>query len=138
MIRAALLAFLLLDCTRSIATAGEPDRVWIIAPDFEMAAAFSAKFPGIRLGVLQHDVDESDETVNTRAMALRHATHLIFDPSVESLRLAMFRERLAVQGIIAIPRHVIFRSPPKVMRSGDFPRAAQHSNLLDSLASEGK
>lgn len=138
MIRAALLAFFLVDCTPSIATAGEPNRVLIITPDFEMAAAVSARFPGIRLGVLQHHVDESDETVNARAMALQHATHLIFDPSVESLRLAMFRERLAVQGIIAIPRHVIFPSPPKLMRTGDLPRAAQRSYPLDSLAAERK
>ncbi|MFN7890711.1 MAG: GTP-binding protein [Pirellula sp.] len=100
--RSFFLAIALLNSTTLSSLAGEPRSIIVVVPDPDTAAVVSAKAPGVRIGVLQVHANESDETVNARAVALRHATHLVFDHSNETLRLAMFRERLQMQGVIAI------------------------------------
>ena len=82
--------------------AGEPSSVIVAVPDPDLAAVILAKIPGVRVGVLQFDAEESDLAINARAIALRHATYFVFDQSKECLRMAMFRERLQMQGVVAI------------------------------------
>jgi len=100
--RSYFCAIALLNSTILWSLAGEPDSIVVVVPDPDMAAEVSAKLPGVRIGVLQVHANEPDEVINARAIALRHATHLVFDHSNESLRLAMFRERLQMQGVVAI------------------------------------
>ena len=100
--RSYFCAIALLNSTILWSLAGEPDSIVVVVPDPDMAAEVSAKLPGVRIGVLQVHANEPDEVINARAIALRHATHLVFDYSNESLRLAMFRERLQMQGVVAI------------------------------------
>jgi hypothetical protein len=82
--------------------ADDLNSILVGVPDPDLAAEVAAILPGIRVGVLQVHADEPDAAVNARALALRNATHLLFDHSKESPRLAMFRERLQVQGVVAI------------------------------------
>ena len=100
--RSLFLAIALLNFTTLSSLAGDPSSIVVVVPDADTATVVSAKVPGVRIGVLQVHADEPDEVINARAIALRHATHLVFDHSNESLRLAMFRERLQTQGVVAI------------------------------------
>lgn len=112
MLRPFFLACGVLYFTSFWGVAGEPKSILVGVPDPDLAAEVSVLLPGIRVGVLQVHADEPDAAVNARALALRNATHLLFDHSKESPRLAMFRERLQVQGVVAVniggsslPRH---------------------------------
>jgi hypothetical protein len=100
--RSFFCAIALFSSTTLWCSAGEPDSIVVVVPDPAMAAAVAARIPSARIGVLQVHADEPDEVINARAIALRHATHLVFDHSSESPRLAMFRERLQMQGVVAI------------------------------------
>ena len=78
-----------------IGFAGEPSPVFVVVPDLKTASEITRNLPGIRVGVLQYRDDETDDIVNARAVALRNATHLLYDQSSESMRMAMIRERLS-------------------------------------------
>lgn len=94
-------AFALLNFAILSGLAGGLGSTVLVVPAPDAAVVVSAKVPRVRIGVPQFHADEPDEVINARAIALRHATDLIFDRSNESLRLAMFRERLQMQGVVA-------------------------------------
>jgi hypothetical protein len=60
---------------------------------------------------------------------LRHATHLVFDHSNESLRLAMFRERLQMQGVVAINVRPASQPRYKNAKPANAPQIDQLANL---------
>jgi hypothetical protein len=128
--RLFFLAIALLNSTTLSSLAEEPTSIIVIVPDPDTAALVSAKVPGVRIGVLQVHPDESDETINARAIALRHATHLVFGYSNESIRLAMFRERLQMQGVVAINMRPSAQPRYKNVRPANSPQFEQLANLV--------
>lgn len=114
--------------------AGEPDSIVVVVPDPDTSAVVSAKVPGVRIGVLQVHADEADDVINARAIALRYATHLVFDHSNESLRLAMFRERLQVQGVVAINMRPSSLPRYKNAHPANAPQFEQLANLLTQVS----
>lgn len=128
--RLILCAIALLNSTILWSQAGEPDSIVVVVSDPDMAAEVSAIIPGVRVGVLQVHPSEPDEVINARAIALRHASYLVFDNSNESLRLAMFREQLQMHGVVAI--NFRFSSQPryKNARPANTPQIEQLANLL--------
>lgn len=60
------------------------------------------------LGVLVNDGNESYETINARALAMRHATYFVYQSGQASPLAGMYRERLQTQGVVPIelPRQV--------------------------------
>jgi hypothetical protein len=135
--RSYFCAIALLNSTILWSLAGEPDSIVVVVPDPNMAAEVSAKLPGVRIGVLQVHANEPDEVINARAIALRHATHLVFDHSNESLRLAMFRERLQMQGVVAINVRPSSQPRYKNAKPANAPQIEQLANLL-TQASKSK
>jgi hypothetical protein len=127
--RSYFCAIALLNSTILWSLAGEPDSIVVVVPDPDMAAEVSAKLPGVRIGVLQVHANEPDEVINARAIALRHATHLVFDHSNESLRLAMFRERLQMQGVVAINVRPASQPRYKNAKPANAPQIDQLANL---------
>jgi hypothetical protein len=127
--RSYFCAIALLNSTILWSLAGEPDSIVVVVPDPDMAAEVSAKLPGVRIGVLQVHANEPDEVINARAIALRHATHLVFDHSNESLRLAMFRERLQMQGVVAINVRPASQPRYKNAKPANAPQIEQLANL---------
>jgi hypothetical protein len=127
--RSYFCAIALLNSTILWSLAGEPDSIVVVVPDPDMAAEVSAKLPGVRIGVLQVHANEPDEVINARAIALRHATHLVFDHSNESLRLAMFRERLQMQGVVAINVRPSSQPRYKNAKPANAPQIEQLANL---------
>lgn len=128
--RSYFCAIALLNSTILSSLAGEPDSIVVVVPDPDMAAEVSAKLPGVRIGVLQVHANEPDEVINARAIALRHATHLVFDHSNESLRLAMFRERLQMQGVVAINVRPSSQPRYKNAKPANAPQMDQLANLV--------
>ncbi|MBM3964527.1 MAG: hypothetical protein FJ308_05585 [Planctomycetes bacterium] len=128
--RSYFCAIALLNSTIVWSLAGEPDSIVVVVPDPDTAAVVSAKVPGVRIGVLQVHADEPDEVINARALALRHATHLVFDHSNESLRMAMFRERLQMQGVVAINIRPSSLPRYKNARPASSPQIEQLASLL--------
>ena len=132
--RSFFLAITLLSFTTILSLAGDPSPIIVVVPDPDTAAVVSAKAPGVRIGVLQVHADESDETINARAVALRHATHLVFDHSNETLRLAMFRERLQMQGVIAINMRLSSQPRYKNARPANALQYEQLANFLTPVS----
>lgn len=128
--RSFFLAIALVNSTNLLSLAGEPSSIIVVVPDPDTAAVVSAKVPGVRPGVLQVHADESDEIINARAIALRLATHLVFDQSNESIRLAMFRERPQMQGVIAINMRPSSQPRHKNARPANAPQFEQLANLF--------
>ena len=128
--RSYFCAIALFNSTILWSLAGEPDSIVVVVPDPDMAAEVSAKLPGVRIGVLQVHASEPDEVINARAIALRCATHLVFDHSNESLRLAMFRERLQMQGVVAINVRSSSQPRYKNARPANAPQFEQLANLF--------
>ena len=104
-------------CTSPSSSADEPKRLFVIVPDQEMAIAVAKHLPGMRFGILQEQMNEADEKFNERAVALQDATHLIFDPRDDTPRLAMFRERLQMQGVVVISLRSSAQTGFKIPRS---------------------
>ncbi len=77
-------------------------QVVMISLDPDLTAEVSAQVPSVWIVVLQHHQGESYEALNARALALRNASYLLFDPSFESTFVAMFREKLEMQGVIPV------------------------------------
>ena len=132
--RSYFCAIALFNSTILWSLAGEPDSIVVVVPDPDMAAEVSAKLPGVRIGVLQVHASEPDEVINARAIALRCATHLVFDHSNESLRLAMFRERLQMQGVVAINIRPSTLPRYKNARPANSPQFEQLANLLTQVS----
>jgi len=132
--RSYFCAIALFNSTILWSLAGEPDSIVVVVPDPDMAAEVSAKLPGVRIGVLQVHASEPDEVINARAIALRYATHLVFDHSNESLRLAMFRERLQMQGVVAINVRSSSQPRYKNARPANAPQFEQLANLLTQVS----
>jgi len=134
--RLFFLAFVVVNSTTLSSVAGEPSSIIVVVPDPDTAV--SAKIPGVRIGVLQVHADESDETVNARAVALRHATHLVFDHSNESVRLAMFRERLQMQGVVAINIRPSSQPRNKNARPANAPQFEQLAKLVAQVSTSSE
>ena len=132
--RSFFLAITLLRFTTILSLAGDPSPIIVVVPDPDTAAVVAAKVPGVRIGVLQVHADESDETINARAIALRHATYIVFDHSNESLRLAMFRERLQMQGVIAINMRLSSQPRYKNARPANALQYEQLANFLTPVS----
>jgi len=132
MCRSFFLAIALLNFTFTTLSslAGDPSSIVVVVPDPNTAVVVSVKMPGIRIGVLQIHADEPDEVINARAIALRHATHLVFDHSNESLRLAMFRERLQMRGVVAINIRPSSQPRYKNAKPVNAPQIEQLANLV--------
>lgn len=132
MCRSFFLAIALLNFTFTTLSslAGDPSSIVVVVPDPNTAVVVSAKMPGVRIGVLQIHADEPDEVINARAIALRHATHLVFDHSNESLRLAMFRERLQMRGVVAINIRPSSQPRYKNAKPANAPQIEQLANLV--------
>lgn len=130
--RSFFLAIALLNFTFTTLSslAGDPSSIVVVVPDPDKAVVVSAKMPGVRIGVLQIHADEPDEVINARAIALRHATHLVFDHSNESLRLAMFRERLQMRGVVAINVRPSLQPRYKNAKPANAPQIEQLANLV--------
>ena len=128
------IALLLPDNLQSLA--GEPGLITIVVTDPRLAAKVSAKVPGLRVGVLEIQADEPDEVINARAVAWRNATHLLFDHSTESLRSAMFRERLQMHGVVAINIRSNSLQRPHSGRSPHSPSIELIANLLTHSSSD--
>jgi hypothetical protein len=136
--RSLFLAIALVNSITVSSLAGDPSPIIVVVPDPDTAAVVSAKVPGVRIGVLQVHPDESDETINARAVALRHATHLVFDHSNESLRLAMFRERLQMQGVIAINLRPSSQPRYKNARPANAPQYERLANLVAQVSTSSE
>lgn len=112
-------------------TVQAPSSELIIALDHETANLFR---PRRVLGVLIASGQESPETIEARALALRHATHFVYRSGPTSTLGAMYRERLQSQGLIAIelPRPV--KRPHDVSQRGALvqQRPSPPSSLLAS------
>jgi hypothetical protein len=134
--RSLFLAIALLNFTTLSSLAGDPSSIVVVVPDPDTAAVVSAKVPGVRIGVLQIHADEPDEVINARAIALRHATHLVFDHSNESLRLAMFRERLQMQGVVAINVRPSSQPRYKNAKPANAPQIEQLANLVAQFSTD--
>lgn len=113
-----------------IGFAGEPLPVFVVVPDLKTASEITRNLPGIRVGVLQYRDDEADDIVNARAVALRNATHVLYDQSSESLRMAMIRERLQMQGVLAINLRQLQSTRNNILRPANVPRTEQLVRLL--------
>ena len=136
--RSLFLATALINFTTLSSLAGDPSSIVVVVPDADTAAVVSAKVPGVRIGVLQIHADEPDEVINARAIALRHATHLVFDHSNESLRLAMFRERLQMQGVVAINIRPSSLPRYKNARPANAPQFEQLASLIAKVSSNSE
>lgn len=130
-------AFALVNSTILCSVAREPDPIVVVVPDPGMATEVSAKLPGVRISGLQVHADESNEVVNARAISLRLADDLVFDHSKESLRLAMFREGLQMQGVVAIdvrPSSQPLYKNAKPANAPPFEQLAKFEQLASLLA----
>lgn len=136
--RSLFLAIALLNFTTLSSLAGDPSSIVVVVPDPDTAAVVSAKMPGVRIGVLQIHADEPDEVINARAIALRHATHIVFDHSNEPLRLAMFRERLQMQGVIAINIRLSSQPRYKNARPANSSQFEQLASLIAQVSSSSE
>lgn len=79
--------------------AGEPAQLLVVAEDHQVAAALAPLPEGITLAVLIEDHNQSFEAINSRALTMRHARHLIHSGQCESTVSAIFRERLQNHGV---------------------------------------
>jgi hypothetical protein len=118
--------------------AGEPKSIFVGVPDLNLAAEVSEILPGIRIGVIEVHADEPDAIVDARAIALQEASHLLFDGSKESPRLAMFRERLEAHGVVAINIGGSSLQRHKSMRPINSPQLEQLASLLSQLSKSGE
>lgn len=109
--------------------AAEPNRLLIVVPDKQTADTLAAAFPGVRSSILKYHEGESQETINARALALRHATHFVFDDSLESLDTAIFRQRLRMHGVTTINLRQYLPTADKVRR----PANAEQLTLITKL-----
>ena len=125
--RSFFLAITLLSFTTILSLAGDPSPIIVVVPDPDTAAVVAAKVPGVRIGVLQVHADESDETINARAIALRHATYIVFDHSNETLRLQM-------QGVIAINMRLSSQPRYKNARPANALQYEQLANFLTPVS----
>jgi len=132
--RSIFCAVALLVCIHLWSLAGEPGSIVVVVPDPHMAAEVSAAIPGVRVAVLQVHPGEPDEVIHARAIALRNATHFVFDRSNESLRLAMFRERLQMQGAVAIPIRPSSQPLHERVKPANALQPEQLANLLAQIS----
>ncbi|XZE56793.1 hypothetical protein SH139x_002925 [Planctomycetaceae bacterium SH139] len=129
-----MLRTVLLACTSwlllaPLCFAAEPNRLLIVVPDKQTADTLAAAFPGVRSTILKQHEGEPQEAINRRALALRHATHFVFDDSRESLDTAMFRERLQMHGVTTINLRHYLPTADKIRR----PANAEQSTLITKL-----
>ena len=82
--------------------AAGPPKLLIAASHHRAASSLPLLPHGTLVGVLIEDNGDDYATINTRAMAVRHATHLVFDCEDQSLLARLFRERLTKLGVIPI------------------------------------
>lgn len=91
---------LVLSCLlAAVAKPQEIGKDQVVAFDKETARLLPAQK---LLGILVHDKQESYETINARALAMRHARYFVYQSGQESTLAALYRERLQTQGVMPI------------------------------------
>lgn len=85
-----------------VTRAEQPARSVVVAANRATASAIPPLPVGTKLLVLIQHEDEPDDVVHQRALAMRHATHFVILSGQETPLSAMYRERLANQGAVAI------------------------------------
>jgi hypothetical protein len=78
--------------------ADEPSDAVIAVSDWRAASWLAKLPPTTATEVLLQNDDEDYAIVNSRAIATKHATHVVYLGGDESLLSQMFRERLTMQG----------------------------------------
>ena len=99
-----LMAFCLVtSCLMSVVVVGEEPKGRLIAvADSEIAEILSPMMDGDELVVLLPQAGQTQPMIDQRAWALRSAERYVFDSRRESLLEALYRERLQMQGVIAV------------------------------------
>ena len=93
----------LIACFSTNAVAAEsPSYLLIVAADQPTASLIRPPRRDARLSVLIHDENDSFELINARALAVRFATHVVYDSSRATTLSEIFRERLQNHGAIPI------------------------------------
>ncbi|MFO0014216.1 MAG: hypothetical protein ACK553_15890 [Planctomycetota bacterium] len=108
-------------------------QVVMISLDPDLTAELTAQVPSVRVVVLHHHPGEPYEALNARALALRNASYLLFDASCESTCLAMFRERLEMQGVIPVNLRQIAPYRREQFRHGRSKKYEPIVSLLSSM-----
>ena len=102
MIRMGLLVSALWCLVGSDLVAGDPGKALVVVADLGTASLLAPVWVDAELRVLINDGQESFNVVNERALKLRQATHFVYHSGRESTLAAMVRERLQMQGAIAV------------------------------------
>ena len=114
-------------CSNLVAIAGNPTAEHtpprlVVVSDRETAALLSPLPPGAILKTLILEKNESFETLNARALAMRSASFFVYHGGHESNRAAMFRERLQMQGVVAIDVRSVLKRQRKIDDSRATPK----------------
>jgi hypothetical protein len=123
-------------CSNLVAIAGDPIAgetlpKLVVVSDKETAALLSPLPPGVVLRTLILEKSESYETVNARALAMRSANFFVHHGGHESSLAAIYRERLQMQGVVAIDvRSVVKRQK----RIDDSTATPQQVSLLATIS----
>ena len=96
MIRMGLLVSALWCLVGSDLVAGDPGKALVVVADLGTASLLAPVWVDAELR------QESFNVVNERALKLRQATHFVYHSGRESTLAAMVRERLQMQGAIAV------------------------------------
>jgi hypothetical protein len=125
-------------CSNWVAIAGEPIAEntlpkLVVVFDRETAALLTPVPPGVVLRTLIHEKSDSYEAINARALAMRSANFFVYHGGHESSLAAMYRERLQMQGVVAIDvRSVVKRQK----RIDDSTATPQHVSLLTTISNQ--
>jgi hypothetical protein len=82
--------------------AEDPVKPVVVVADRATASMLLPVWGDAELRVLIDEDHETFDMVNERALQLRHATHFVYHSGQESILAAMVRERLQMQGAIAV------------------------------------
>jgi len=110
------------------AVADDPPVAVIAVSDWRAASWLADPLPTATTKVLLQSDGEDYGTVNARALAIRHATHVIYLGGDESLLSRMFRERLVMQG--ARPIDLRTMQPPRSRSVNDHHPLNQNPSFI--------
>ena len=129
MLRCIALVALVACLLRTSAVAEEPPALLIVAADQHTKSLIRPLPTGARLVVLIHDENEAFEAVDSRALAVRFATHVVYDSRRETTLSAIYRERLQNHGAIPID----LRVASKKARPNQKPVSRPFASLIANL-----
>ncbi|MDP1563095.1 MAG: hypothetical protein Q8M16_17080 [Pirellulaceae bacterium] len=115
----------LMDCEE---VAGEPRSIVVVVANAEVAETVRQEMPRVRIVVLQVELDEPAEVIESRAWDYRTADCFFFDPDSDSLDLAILRERMKNHGVVPIDMRKHFLASNSLLRGN----REQMKNLKDS------